>query len=108
MAESIKCNGSNNDDARNDFLNPVSEIQFGAAICYHSHDKRADDRTKNPSFTAVKARTANDHRGDHGEFEAICSRWITNGQVGKLQNSRHSGKGKAKNVDQDPRKRILS
>jgi hypothetical protein len=48
MAQSIKCNGSNNDDDRNDFLNPVSEIQFGAAICHYSHDKRADGRIQNP------------------------------------------------------------
>jgi hypothetical protein len=27
MAQSIKCNGNNNDDARNDFLDPISEIK---------------------------------------------------------------------------------
>ena len=57
-------------------LDPVRQPLLRAADLNHRHDRRAADGSHHRSLAAEQAAAADDHRGDHVQFEADGDRRV--------------------------------
>src|SRR3972149_8193095 len=65
---SVENNGNDDDCARNDLLNPVRQLHFGAAVCNNCHDESPDEAPEYFSLSNREAGPADNDSGDNIQF----------------------------------------